>query len=613
MNPVALGRVRAKQDRTGDTGRTRGMALLIHGDAAFIGEGVSQETLNLSELPAYATGGTLHVVVNNQIGFTTGPAEGRSSTYATDIAKMLQIPIFHVNGEHPESVAQVVRLALDFREKFRRDVVIDMYCYRLRGHNEADEPSFTQPLMYAAIAQHDSVRESFLDHLLTLGEITYDEAERIAAERREVLEQELSIAKGKEFKPRSDVSPGAWNKYHGGLERDEPEIETGVPVERLSQLLAAQTQLPADFHPHPKIQRLLKSRADMAAGKVPLDWAAAEALAFATLATEGTRVRMSGQDSPRGTFSQRHAVLHDVEDGHTYMPLQHLAPDQGPVDICNSPLSETGVLGFDYGYSLDCPEGLVLWEAQFGDFVNAAQVIIDQFIVSAEDKWRRFSGIVLLLPHGLEGQGPEHSSARLERFLQLSAADNIQVVYPSTPAQYFHCLRRQVLRPLRKPLIVMTPKGMLRSPLAASTLEDCARGIFQRILPDAIPDRKKRVKRILLCSGKFYYDLAAHREKLKLTEQVAILRIEQLYPLREESLLTALAPHGAGIPVVWAQEEPENMGAWRHFRVQFGEKLCGKYPFSGVARPTSASPATGSRSSHLLEQQQLLDEAFTDL
>lgn len=614
VNPVVLGRIRAKQDRAGDVGRSRGMSILIHGDAAFAGEGVIQETLNLSQLNSYRTGGTLHVVVNNQIGFTTGPAEGRSTPYATDVAKMLQIPIFHVNGEHPESVAQVVRLALDFRQKFQQDVVIDMYCYRLRGHNETDEPAFTQPLLYSAIAQHDSVRDSYLDHLLTLGEITVDEADRIAAERRENLERELSIAKGKEYKPRSDDRTGIWERYHGGLERDEPEVETGVPVERLKGLLKIQTELPADFHPHPKLQRIiLKGRADMAAGAAPLDWATAEALAFATLATEGTRIRLTGQDSPRGTFSQRHAVFHDVKDGHAYTPLQHLAPDQAPVEICNSPLSETGVLGFEYGYSLDCPEGLVLWEAQFGDFVNAAQVIIDQFIVSAEDKWRRLSGVVLLLPHGLEGQGPEHSSARLERFLAAGAADNIQVVYPSTPAQYFHCLRRQVLRPLRKPLIVMTPKSLLRHPQAVSTLDQCASGTFQRILPDSLANRKRRAKRVLLCCGKFYYELAAAREKLKQPEDVVIIRIEQLYPLRDEALLEALAPNSAGTPVFWVQEEPENQGAWRHLRIQFGEQIGAKYPFSGISRPASASPATGSKSSHLLEQQQLLDEAFAGL
>jgi len=612
VNPVAQGRTRAKQDRIDDRTRSRVMTLLIHGDAAFAGEGVVQETLNMSQLAGYQTGGTLHVILNNQIGFTTRPEEGRSSTYASDVAKMLQIPIFHVNGEHPESVAQVIRLAMDFRQTFQRDVVIDMYCYRLRGHNEMDEPAFTQPVMYAAIAQRDSVRDSYLDHLLTLGDVTLDEADRIAEQRREHLEQELSIARGNGFKHRDDSLAGVWRNYRGGKDVEVPDVDTGVPKKTLSKLLAAQTELPADFHPHPKIKRLMQTRADMAAGKTPLDWAVAEALAFASLITTGTRVRMSGQDVGRGTFSHRHAVLHDTQDGHTYTPLRNLSPDQAPFEIYNSPLSETGVLGFEYGYSLDWPDGLVLWEAQFGDFVNVAQVIIDQFIVSAEDKWRRLSGLVMLLPHGFEGQGPEHSSARLERFLMLGAEDNIQVAYPSTPAQYFHLLRRQVLRPIRKPLVVMTPKSLLRHPQATSSLEELERGTFERILPDASPKGRKKVKRILLCSGKIYYELAARREELGRND-VAILRFEQLYPLRQELVDAALAPYPAGTPVYWVQEEPENMGAWRHVLVHHGDAIRQKFPLSYVARPASASPATGSSSSHKLEQQKLLDDAFAGL
>ena len=462
VNPVALGRMRAKQDRIGDRAHVKGMVLLIHGDAAFAGEGVVQETLNLSELNPYSTGGTVHIIVNNQLGFTTGPEQGRSSTYSTDVAKMLQSPIFHVNGEHPEAVAQVMRLAMDFRREFRRDVIIDMYCYRLRGHNESDEPSFTQPLMYRAIEKRKSVRASYVDHLVQLGGITREEAEHIVEQTRERLEKELATARSDEYKPRVLDFGGLWRRYVGGPESDVPDVETGAAPERLAQLLEAQTHFPEDFTPHPKIVMGLKRRKAMAAGEAPLDWSAAESLAFASLAADGYRVRMTGQDVERGTFSQRHAVLHDVKNGKTYVPLQHVAEDQGPVEIWNSSLSEAGVLGFEYGYSLDWPDGLVLWEAQFGDFVNAAQVIVDQFIASAEDKWRRLSGLVMLLPHGFEGQGPEHSSARLERFLLMSAEDNLQVTYPTTPAQYFHLLRRQVLRPWRKPLIVMTPKSLLR-------------------------------------------------------------------------------------------------------------------------------------------------------
>ncbi len=512
VNPVAVGRMRAKQDRVDDVQRRRGMTVLIHGEAAFAGEGIVQETLNMSQLEAYTIGGTLHVVVNNQIGFTTGPSEGRSTTYATDVAKMLQIPIFHVNGEDPEAVAQVIRLAMDFRRQFQRDVVIDMYCYRRRGHNEADEPQFTQPLLYQAIEQRKNVREGYLDHLLKLGGIDQDAADHIVAELRNQLEQELTVAKSEEFVHRPDLA-GFWAFYIGGREREAAEVETDMPREQLQALLRKLADVPADFHPHPKILRFLESRREMADGKKPIDWSAAEALAIGSLAVQRLRVRMSGQDTERGTFSHRHAVLHDVTNGRTFMPLAHLASDQAPVEIYNSPLSEAGVLGFEYGYSLDCPDGLIMWEAQFGDFVNAAQVIIDQFIVSAEDKWRRLSGVVLLLPHAFEGMGPEHSSARLERFLMLAAKDNIQVANVTTPAQYYHILRRQVLRVWRKPLVLMTPKSLLRHPSCVSALDELAQGGFQRVLPDVPPDGRTAVNRIVLCSGKIYYELAQKRHR----------------------------------------------------------------------------------------------------
>ncbi|HVX13741.1 MAG TPA: 2-oxoglutarate dehydrogenase E1 component [Pirellulales bacterium] len=606
VNPVAVGRMRAKQDRVGDHERVRGMVLLIHGDAAFAGEGVVQETLMLSQLPGYAVGGTIHVIVNNQLGFTATPAELHSSTYATDVAKMLQIPIFHVNGEKPEAVAQVVQLALDFRREFQRDVVIDMFCYRRRGHNEGDEPSFTQPMLYKAIERRTSVHEAYLGELLELGGVTRQEAEKIVAVRREQLEQELSAARREDFRRPGDVPAGVWDGYAGGPE--PPAVVTAVERPQLSSLLEGLVRLPDDFHPHPKLKRFFEARLEMAAGRRPLDWSAAEALAFASLVTAGVPIRLSGQDAARGTFSQRHAVLHDFENGATYTPMSRLSRDQAPFEVINSPLSETGVLGFEYGYSLDCPAGLVLWEAQFGDFCNAGQVIIDQFITSAEEKWRRLSGLVLLLPHGFEGMGPEHSHARLERFLTSAADDNIQVVNLTTPAQYFHCLRRQVLRRWRKPLVMMTPKSLLRHAQCTSPLDDCAEGRFRSVIADEAP-AGRRVETILLCSGKFYYDLLAERERLGRAD-VAIVRIEQLYPLPTDDLRAVLAPYADGTPAYWVQEEPENMGAWRFLRVKFGERLFGRLPFSGISRPASASPATGSHSSHRLEQQILLTKTF---
>ncbi len=607
VNPVVIGRTRAKQDRAGDVTRSKKIAFTIHGDAAFAGEGVIQETLNLSQVDAHTIGGTIHVIINNQIGFTTPPSQARSTTYATDVAKMLQIPIFHVNGEDPEAVAQVVRLAMDFRDTFLRDVVIDMYCYRRYGHNESDEPSFTQPLLYAAIAQRKSVREGYLEHLTKLGEVTVDEADRIAVERREHLERELSEARRKDYVRVQDWLGGYWKGYRGGPESDVPDVDTGVDRTRCQELILRQQQLPADFHPHKQIEKLLGDRTAMANGEKPLNWGMAELLAFASLVTEGTRVRLTGQDCGRGTFSHRHAVLHDVQDGHTYMPLCHMAPDQGPIEIYNSALSEAGVLGFEYGYSLDWPDALVLWEAQFGDFANAAQVIIDQFLVSAEDKWKRLSGLVMLLPHGYEGQGPEHSSARLERFLALAAEENIQVVQPTTPAQYFHVLRRQVLRPWRKPLVVFTPKSLLRLPQCVSTLDEFGSAGFQRVIGDA--RGLKKASRVLLCTGKVFYDLEKRRAELGRND-IAIVRVEQLYPLPERVLRAAVDHFDDGTPFVWVQEEPENMGAWRYMRVRFGSMMFGRFPFSGVCRTESASPATGSASCHKLEQQELLERAF---
>jgi 2-oxoglutarate dehydrogenase E1 component len=520
---------------------------------------------------------------------------------------MLQIPIFHVNGEDPEAVAAVVQLAMEFRHEFQRDVVIDMYCYRRRGHNESDEPAFTHPVLYRAIEQRASVRDGYLERLLDLGEITREEADRIAREETRVLDEHLSEARSEDY-VRARPAPGVWKGYVGGRDQDVPEVDTTADREQLSELLLAQTRLPKEFKPHPKIERFLTARREMAAGKRPLDWAAAETLAFASLAVEGHRVRLSGQDSARGTFSQRHAVLHDYEGGQRYCPLQHLSKVQAPVEIYNSPLCESGVLGFEYGYSLDCPSGLVLWEAQFGDFANAAQVIIDQFIASAETKWNRLSGLVLMLPHGFEGMGPEHSSARLERYLELAAECNIQIIYPSTPAQFYHALRRQVLRPIRKPLFVMTPKSLLRHPQAVSSLEECAAGHWEKVIGDVNP-RRAPVEGVLLCSGKIYYELAQEREE-RGRQDVAILRMEQLYPLPMQPLRAALEQYPDGTPVYWVQEEPENMGAWRFLLARFGGELFDRWPFSGIYRRGSPSPATGSASAHRMEQRELLMQAF---
>ncbi|MDB6028245.1 MAG: 2-oxoglutarate dehydrogenase, subunit [Verrucomicrobiales bacterium] len=608
VNPIVLGRTRGNQERTADQERTHNLAILIHGDAAFAGQGIIQEVLNLSNLNAYSVGGTLHIIVNNQIGFTTSPNESRSTMYATDVAKMLQIPIYHVNGEDPEAVAQVIRLAMDFRHKFKTDIVIDVYGYRRLGHNESDEPSFTQPELYHVIEKRKTVREGYLDHLLTLGGVTRAEADQIAEHRREHLEQELADSRHAAYRSPKETINGVWSNYIGGPEANAPEVKTGVDQKRLVELLEAQAKVPADFQPHPKIKKLLETRRGMAAGKQPLDWAAAEALAFASLVAEGSGIRMSGQDAERGTFSHRHAVLHDYRNGKTYMPLKNVSDKQATVNIYNSPLSETSVLGFELGYSMEWPDSLVIWEAQFGDFVNVAQVIIDQFLVSAEKKWKRYSGLVMLLPHGFEGQGPEHSSARLERFLALAAEDNMQIVYPTTPAQFFHLIRRQVVRRWRKPLIVMSPKSLLRHPKVVSSMEELANGTFQRIIPDAAA-QTQTPDRILLCSGKLFYELEKFREDQQRND-VAILRIEQLYPLPKEILENALSLYPAGTPVYWVQEEPENMGAWRYMLSRFGENLLGRHPFAYVGRPSSASPATGSHNSHKQEQEQLVTEAF---
>lgn len=613
VNPVVEGRVRAKQDRKGDTDRRTVLPLLIHGDAAFIGQGVVPETLNLMELKAYDTGGTIHVVINNQIGFTTVPEDSRSTRYCTDITRMLRCPVFHVNGEDPEAVAHVVRLAAEYRQRFHRDVIIDLYCYRKYGHNEGDEPRFTQPVMYEAIDKKKTVRQAYIERLKKTGSLTDAQAEEIEAQRRADLERALQDTRDGDYAliPRS--MEGLWSNYVGGPDADSPKVDTGVPLERLNELLTSLIETPDWFTPHTRIKRFLldKQKKILETGE-QVDWGTAENLAFATLLADGVRVRLTGQDVRRGTFSHRHAVIYDSTNGRRYTRLGHLTPDQAGLEIYDSPLSEAGVLGYEWGYSLDSPDALCMWEAQFGDFANGAQVIIDQFICSSEDKWSRLSGLVMLLPHGFEGQGPEHSSARLERFLGMCAEDNLQVCNATTPAQIFHLLRRQVVRPYRKPLIVMTPKSLLRHRSAISTMEELTTGSFKRVLGETDPavlKAKKKVRRVILCSGKVYYDLVAAREE-KGANDVAIIRLEQLYPLDKASIEEALSPFLKRTELVWVQEEPWNMGAWftmsQRLPALIGRKL------TCVSRPESASPATGSKASHKVEQAKLVERAFAE-
>ncbi len=604
VNPVVEGRVRAKQDRGN---RKNVMPLLVHGDAAFMGQGVVAETLNMAGLEGYSTGGTIHVVVNNQIGFTTVPEDSRSTRYCTDITRMMRVPVFHVNGEDPEAVAWVAKLAAEYRARFAQDVVIDMYCYRKYGHNEGDEPRFTQPLMYALIDKKPSVREMYVKNLVDSGKLTKEQAEEIAAARKGALSEALTEARTGDYLQPPRAMEGIWSPYKGGPDKLVAEVDTTVPEDRLLAILDKLATFPEGFTANPKVVKVYQTdRRDAARSGRGLDWGGGEHLAFATLLLDGYPVRLTGQDSRRGTFTHRHAVVHDVRTGEMFVPLANLSETQARVDIYDSPLSENGVLGFEYGYSLDRPDGLVAWEAQFGDFTNGAQVIIDQFISSAEDKWLRLSGLVMLLPHAYEGQGPEHSSARLERFMQLAAEDNIQICNLTTPSQLFHCLRRQVLRPWRKPLVIMTPKSLLRHKEAVSPITEFSHGRFRRVIPDATDPAK--VKRVLLCSGKFYYDLLDARRKLG-REDVAIIRLEQLYPLNEE-LPKALEGYADGTPLVWVQEEPSNMGAWYFVHARLRDAIGDRLPLSLASRVESASPATGSKASHFLEQKMLIEVAF---
>ena len=607
VDPVVVGRVRGKQRRHGDWQRRRTAGVLIHGDAAFAGQGLVAETLQLSNLHGYRTGGTLHLVVNNQIGFTATAAEYRSTPYCTDIAKMIQCPIWHVNGEDLDAVARVVGMAIDYRDRFQSDVVIDMLCYRKFGHNEMDEPSFTQPIMYRRIQQKQDIASLYAAKLIEEDVLTSSDVEGMRSHWRDHYESELSTARERGKRPQNPAMGGYWSPFVGGREADVEDVETCVPRARLEAIAERISGAPENITLHPKIAKLLEQRAKMGKGELPIDWGMGEMLAYGSLLWEGYNVRMSGQDSVRGTFSHRHAMVVDVDTGTEYMLLGHLHSDQGDCRIYDSPLSEAGVLGFEFGYSLDYPEGLAIWEAQFGDFANGAQVIIDQFIVSSEDKWDRLSGIVLLLPHGFEGQGPEHSSARIERFLQMCAEDNIQVVQPSTPAQMFHLLRRQVVRPYRKPLIVASPKSLLRHPRATSSIEELSKGAFERVIGDPDVDPAK-VRRLFLCSGRVAYDLFAEREK-RGDKSTAILRIEQLYPWREEALRAAVKPFERIEEAVWIQDEPRNMGPLV-FVVPRIEAALGGLKVREVSRPASASPATGSSKAHAIEERSLMNQAF---
>jgi len=606
VDPVVEGRMRAKQRRFLDRDRRLGVPVLIHGDAAFAGQGLVAETLNLSQLPGYRTGGTIHIVVNNQIGFTTAPSDSRSTGYCTDVAKMIEVPIFHVNGEDPQAVVHIAELAFDFRQTFGKDVVIDMVCYRRHGHNEGDEPAFTQPLMYEKIRNRISIRELYTEQLVMAGELSSQEAETIAETFADKLEHILEEVRHGQVEPRSPnrVFAGAW----AGLVPDFSfvPVETGVSYETLRAITEKGAAVPNGFTVNPKLAKLLSGRVKTVETKGVLDWASAETLAIGSLLWEETPVRLSGQDSRRGTFSQRHAVLFDMRTGERFTPLDHLKEGQAEFCIYDSLLSEAAVLGFDYGYSLDEPHMLIMWEAQFGDFANGAQVIIDQFIASAESKWGRASGLVMLLPHGYEGQGPEHSSARLERFLQLCAEENIQVTVPTTPAQYFHVLRRQVRRQFRKPLIVMTPKSLLRHKLAVSPVDHLTVGHFHDVLDDpAAPDR---VRRVLLCSGKVSYDLIAKRAEVGNQREVAVIRIEQLYPWPADSLKAIRERYRSAREWVWVQEESQNMGAWTFVAPRLKELMGLEVQY--VGRDASASPATGSKLVHDREQAEIVEAAM---
>jgi 2-oxoglutarate dehydrogenase E1 component len=608
INPVIEGSVRARQRRRHDRSGDMVLPVLIHGDAAFAGQGVVMETFQLSQTRSYGTGGTVHIVINNQIGFTTSnPLDARSTMYCTDVAKMVQAPVFHVNGDDPEAVIFVTRMALDFRNQFHKDVIIDLVCYRRLGHNEADEPAVTQPMMYKKIRQHPTPRAVYADRLIANGIISKDEVDAMVVDYRDSIEHGVLVSR--------PVLCGLDNAYRvdWGFSRStdwDQDVDTGVAVEKLRELTDAMLRLPDKFEIHDRVEKLYDERRKMANGDQLLNWGYAENLAYATLVDAGIAVRLSGQDAGRGTFFHRHAKIHDQQTGNSYTPLQHLGKHQGAFIAIDSILSEEAVLAYEYGFATAEPSALTLWEAQFGDFANGAQVVIDQFITSAGTKWGLGCGLVMLLPHGLEGQGAEHSSARLERFLQLCAEHNIQVCTPTTPAQMFHLLRRQMVRDYRKPLIVTTPKSLLRHRLAVSALDELVTGRFQPIIPEIDPIDPAETDRVVFCGGKVYYDLLEARRARGLTN-VAIIRIEQLYPFPVDQFGAALKPYAATEEIIWCQEEPQNQGAWDQIKHRFHNLIQnGKRPYY-VGRPSSAAPAVGHRTAHVEQQERLIDEALT--
>jgi len=598
VDPVLLGRARARQARLGEDGAQRVLPIMVHGDAAFAGQGIVAESLVLGSLPGYDVGGTVHVIVNNLLGFTALPEEGNASRYASDLAKRLPIPIFHVNAEDPDAVVRVAAIAAEFRHRFHSDVLVDLIGYRRHGHSEVDDPTVTQPLRYAKIKNRPFLYQLYAEQMRV------DPSKEVKKIQEEFLADQKTASLARK-KPRLAQMPSYWSAYKGGPFLAEYDVLTGLAPDRIADLCQRMTRAPEGFHIHPKVQKLYEQRVQMGAGEVPFDYGAAELLAFSSLLMDGTPVRLSGQDSRRGTFSQRHAVLVDIENEQRYFPLQHLSPDQARFEVYNSMLSEAAVLGFEYGYSRDSPETLVLWEAQFGDFANGAQIIIDQFIAAGEAKWNLLSGLVLLLPHGYEGQGPEHSSARVERYLQLAAGDNIQICQPSTAAQYFHLLRRQAMRVWRKPLVVFTPKSMLRNADAASQLAEFSAPHYLNVIPDS---SVREPRRLLVCSGKVGHTLRAERERRK-DSSVAIIFLEQLYPWPEEEMQAALDQHPHASEIVWVQEEPANMGALTYVLPHL-RRMSGDRAVLSVKRSASASPATGSAKAHTLEEKTLVDIAF---
>jgi 2-oxoglutarate dehydrogenase E1 component len=607
INPVVEGSVKARQDRKGKDGKNTVIPILIHGDAAFSGQGIIMETLNMSQTRAFSTGGTVHIVINNQIGFTTSnPKDARSTLYCTDVANMIQAPVFHVNGDDPDAVIFVTKLALDYRMTFNKDVVIDLICYRRLGHNEADEPSATQPLMYKKIRKLKTTRKLYAEKLIKAGLITDDQATELEQNYQKLLEAGEVVSR-----PVLTDGPypytNQWNEFLG---RDwKSASNTSVSMDRLRFCNDRMQRLPTGFEMHPRVAKVMENRRKMAAGAMPLDWGFAENIAYATLLMEKYHVRLTGQDVGRGTFVHRHAVLHNQLHNKTYTPLKHLDKDQGNAQIFDSLLSEAGVLGFEYGYSTTMPNTLVIWEAQFGDFANGAQVVIDQFISSGETKWGRLCHLVMLLPHGFEGQGPEHSSARLERYLQLCAEHNIQVCSPTTPAQIFHLLRRQMLRPYRKPLIVMSPKSLLRHKLAVSTLEDLTGGQFLPIIGEQDNINPKKVTRLVMCAGKVYYELLEARRQDDL-KHVAIARIEQLYPFPDELFRAEVAKYPQLKEFIWCQEEPQNQGAWYQSKHHFSDNLDPKISVTYVGRDASAAPAVGNFRVHIEQQKAVVQSAL---